>query len=117
MVYSVGKEHVYPWPCEVREPSINRPGQFDTYRITVMFKTLPVDEGKEIAAELADADDFYAKALLRRVVQGWGANVQEPFNEETFELAINNVLVLNAMSQGYRKSVTGEAVQARKKGN
>lgn len=117
MPFSIAKELVYPWPCEIREPSLKRPGQFDTQRIMVNFKTLPVDESKEIVEELVQADNSYAKALMRRVVMGWGDDVQEPFNEENLEKALDNVLVLNAMATGYRKSVAGEGVQARKRKN
>ena len=117
MVYSVGKELVYPWPCDIREPSEKRVGQFDTYRITVNFKSLPVDEGKEIVSDLDGATDSYAKELMRRVVMGWGAEVQEPFNAESLEVALNNIFVLNAITDGYRKSVSGEGVQARKRKN
>jgi hypothetical protein len=55
------------------------------------------------------------KSLLRRVLTGW--NLREPHNPANLEAAMNNAFLLAGLNEGYRQSITGEAVLERAEGN
>lgn len=121
-MFKIAKERTYEFPVDVKLPKEDRPGRYETHRFHVTFEALPVSESRELVREIDDArrtgDDSrdLDRELMRRVMKGW-RGVEETFDEDTLELAINDPFVLRALVEAYRKSVNGEQVQARREGN
>ncbi len=120
---NIGYDTSYPWPIEVKIPDATRPGRFQIHRFTAYFKAMPTDEARDLVgkADKAREDGHRAtamdidKELLRRVLTGW--NLAEPHTTANLEAAMRNAFLLAGMNEGYKQSITGEAVLERAEGN
>lgn len=119
MGIKLGRESTYVYPCDIRFPSERTPGQFTTHRVNVSFRSLPTEQSRQMLQEAAAANETAGldKDILREVVVGWDDGIEDPFNAETLEVAMDNVFVLAGLIEGYRASVSREAAQARKRKN
>jgi len=58
------KVSAYPWPVEVKKPSEQSPGEFDTHNFIIKFKRLKKSELVKFEAE----QDYGA---LKKIIAGW----------------------------------------------
>ena len=58
------KVSAYPWPVEVRKPSEEVAGEFETHKFIVKFKRL----SKKALNEFTEKEDLEA---LQKIVAGW----------------------------------------------
>lgn len=126
-MFVLKKEETYEFPVEVKTPNSRIPGQHLVQRFTAVFRSAAVDDSRAILKEADRAQGRGEqwtgdKDLLREVLVDW-KDVQgedkEPvaFGPDTLELMLNNPFALAALMEAYRRSVSGEQVQARKRGN
>ena len=119
MGIKLGRDETYVYPCTIRLPNERIPGQFTSHRVDVTFKSLPSEESREMLREAREAGQTSGldKEILRKVVVGWDAGIEAPFNDENLEVAMDNVFILAGLMEGYRASTSGEAAQARARKN
>jgi len=58
------KVSAYPWPVEVRKPSEEVAGEFETHKFTIRFKRL----AKKELNEFQEKEDYEA---LKTIIAGW----------------------------------------------
>ncbi|HYC03717.1 MAG TPA: hypothetical protein VED40_10510 [Azospirillaceae bacterium] len=117
-MFRIQVDQTYPFPVDVRVPSDAAPGQFATHRFTALFRVLPTDEARALLAK----PDSLDRDLLGQVLVGWRDVADEdgqplPFGDEARDRLCRDPRVQAALVDAYRKSISGEAVAARREGN
>jgi hypothetical protein len=128
-MFDLKKEATYEFPVDVKQPNPRLPGQFVTSRFHATFRALPTSQSRDMVAgadaaraagRMGEAMDL-DKDLLREATCGWRDIVVDgeafPFSEENLEEAMLNPHCLNGLIDAYRKSIAGEAAQARRAKN
>ena len=99
MAFVRKKDKTFKWPVEVREPSLERPGEFESSKFVATFKRVNMSELKEIG----DTSDLI---FLKKIMVGWEGITDEsgnevPFNSEELQDAAEDVDWLKAVLAAY----------------
>lgn len=126
-MFVLRKEETYEFPVDVKLPNPRIPGQFVVNRFHAVFRALPVDQARALLREADKARERGEhwtgdKDTIREVLAGWRdvqgeAGEELPFSPETLEHMLDNPFALAALMEAYKRSVTGEQVQARRAKN
>tara|TARA_B100001250_G_C19451310_1_gene636108 strand:+ start:128 stop:463 length:336 start_codon:yes stop_codon:yes gene_type:complete len=92
----------YPWPVEVRRPSSESPGEYETFHFTAIFKRLSKSE----LVDFQSATDE-GKAL-QNILLGWKDVTEEdgtdiPFTKATLKEFSEDIDFINGVFEAYRK--------------
>ena len=66
MAFVRKKVKTFKWPVKVKEPSADRPGEFDTFEFVALFKRVKLSEIEQMG-------DDAGLPLLKKVLVGWEA--------------------------------------------
>ncbi len=94
------KVESFPWPVEIKKPSFEKPGEFETSKFTVTFKRL---SRKELET-FGDKDE--AKAF-EKVIVGWNDITDDegnpvPFSPKELKELIDDVDFVTAIGFAYK---------------
>ena len=118
MALKIGREPVYVFPCDIKWPNERIPGQFVSTRVNVTFRALELSASRAMLDKAAaDGSHDLDKQILRDVIVNWDEGFEEPFGPEILEVALDNPWIKSGLMDGYKKSVSGEAVQTFKRKN
>lgn len=111
-MFRLEESHEFEWPVEIRKPvGIGADGRpdFETHRIRVVFKALPLDD-----AAMAAEPEGRGRPLLQQVILGWTGVHDE--DGEPLDCTPENVArlcrigyVATALTQAYFRALTGRA--------
>ena len=87
MAFVRKKGNIYPWPVEVKRPSLDTPGEFDVDKFIGKFKRLK-------RSELDNFDNEDEFSALQKILVGW-----EDINEEDGTPINFNKTVLREFSE------------------
>ncbi|HEV7368827.1 hypothetical protein [Arenibaculum sp.] len=128
-MFVLRREETYEFPVDAKVPNARIPGQHVVHRFHAVFRSLPVERSRALLkaadqAQLRGEQWTGDKDMMREVLAGWrdgevkGEDGQDlPFTEENLEAMLDNPFALAALTEAYRRSISGEQVQARKRGN
>ena len=108
MAFVRKKNKNFKWPVEVKEPSSDRPGEFDTSEFVAIFKRVKM-------SELEKMGDATGLPFLEKILVGWEGIEEdgEPlaFSKELLKEFADDVdwlkSVLNAYTSTYSEAETG----------
>jgi hypothetical protein len=100
MAFIKKKVDAYPWPVEVRKPSIEIAGDFEIQKFTIKFKRL---SKKELNA-FTDNEDYEA---LQKIVVGWSEILDEeekdvPFTQKNLKDFAEDVDFSNGVIKAFQ---------------
>ena len=106
MAFVRKKVKTFKWPVQVTEPSEDRPGEFDKFEFTAVFKRIKL-------SELNSLSEDSGLPLLKKVMVGWEGIQDEsgkevPFSTKELEEFCEDVDWLKAVLNSYT-STYGEA--------
>ena len=108
MAFVRKKVKTFKWPVKVKEPSADRPGEFDTFEFVALFKRVKLSEIEQMG-------DDSGLPLLKKVLVGWEGIEDEdgnavPFSSKELELFADDVDWLKAVLSSYTNTYSeGEA--------
>ena len=99
MAFVRKKVKTFKWPVEVKEPSVDRAGEFDTFEFVALFKRVKLSEIEQMG-------DDSGLPLLKKVLVGWEGIEDEdgnpvPFSSKELELFADDVDWLKAVLSAY----------------
>jgi|TARA_R100001510_G_scaffold46422_1_gene43349 hypothetical protein len=102
MAFVRKKVKTFKWPVEVQEPSSDRPGEFDTFEFTAVFKRVKISEIEKMG-------DDSGLPLVKKVLVGWEGIEDEdgkpvPFSSDELALFADDVDWLKAVLASYTKT-------------
>ena len=109
MAFVRKKDKSFKWPVEVREPSSENPGEFESSEFVAVFKRVKMSELKE----MGDTSDL---PFLKKIMVGWEGITDEsgkeiPFTSKELQNAADDVdwlkAVLAAYTQTYAEAEAG----------
>lgn len=111
-MFRLVERYDFDWPVDIRKPvGLGARGQpkFETHRITVTFRALPLDEAAD-----AMEGDAPREPLLERVVIGWDGVQDEdgealPCTPENVRRLCRIGYVGAALTEAYFRALTGRA--------
>ena len=95
------KVSAYPWPVEVRKPSEEVAGEFETHKFIVKFKRL----SKKALNEFTEKEDLEA---LQKIVAGWSDIKDEEgkdiaFSAKTLKEMADDIDFVNGVVSAFTK--------------
>lgn len=119
MSFRVKPNNRFWWPVEVKLPSPEKPGEFETQGFEVEFEAIGRKEAHdmdEVAARAATVEEVFNAEmnLLKRVVRDWRGVEDDKgkalaFSTEAFEAACDFPWTRRAIYDSYTQAVSGEA--------
>ena len=108
MAFVRKKNKTFKWPVEVREPSSNRPGEFETSEFVAIFKRVKM-------SELEKMGDASGLPFLEKIMVGWEGIEEDgqelPFSKPMLKEFADDVdwlkSVLNAYTNTYSEGEAG----------
>ena len=115
-MFRLEESHDFDWPVDIRKPvGVDQRGRarFETHRIVVTFRALPLDEAAG-AMDADDAGDAAREPLLQRVIVGWDGVEDEsgealPCTPENVTRLTRIGYVGSALTEAYFRALTGRA--------
>ena len=87
MAFVRKKVKTFKWPVQVTEPSEDRPGEFDKFEFTAVFKRVKLSELESLGEESG-------LPLLKKVMTGWEGIQDEEGKEKCKECVPGQVCVV-----------------------
>lgn len=105
MAFVRKKVKTFKWPVEVTEPSEDRPGEFDKFEFTAVFKRIKL-------SELNSLSESSGLPLLKKVMVGWEGIQDEDgkdvlFSGKELEEFADDVDWVKSVLSAYTKTYEG----------
>ena len=115
-MFRVVEEHEFEWPVEIRKPvGVDEKGRpdYETHRIFVTFRSLPLDEAAE-AMDPSAEDGSRSRPLMQRVIADWRGVGDEsgdplPCTPDNVARLCRIGYVAAALTEAYFRALTGRA--------
>ncbi len=100
MAFVRKKVECFPWPIEIRKPSEDKPGEFETSSFTIIFRRL----SKTKLEKFGDMNEVKA---LEQVVTGWSEITDEeggqiPFSTKVLKEFADDMDFITAVMKAYQ---------------